>query len=105
MRVKLTYVLVIFLLTTTSVHAQKTFGDPSCGSWVEGRKELSAKTVGNMSWLMGYITGLSVVSNKNPWKDIDGESIQLWVDKFCQNNPFEKLSGAGVVMLSEILKK
>ncbi len=83
-----------------------TLGVRTCGNWVkEAKTPNSCAAIANQSWLVGYITGLAVGSNKDFLKDSDTDSLFLWVTNYCQKNPLEKLDSAGYALAEELIKK
>lgn len=98
--------LVIFglMLTAMELGAQtlQLRGVRSCGEWVKD-KEMPA--IGNQAWLVGYLSGIAVATNKSFLRGTDNESIYLWVDNYCQANPLKSVAEAGVILHFELVKQ
>ena len=95
---------VVFL---NPVQASTTFGNSDCGEWVN--KSKSTPTM--RSWLIGYMSGLSVMhtlNNKNddPLDKINSvQQIYVWMDNYCQNNPLKSVMYGGTTLFIELGKK
>lgn len=79
-------------------------GPVSCGDWVKDRKGDSWAQAVNIYWITGYITAYN---NQTPdvyniLGSTDMESVFLWMDKYCQENPLSNLS-SGMDILTEEL--
>jgi len=68
-------------------------GNRSCGLWVKDRKESDWEDIADRSWIVGYITAYNSqtpdvfdILNKT-----DTQSVFLWMDKYCQENPLSSL--------------
>lgn len=84
---------------------------PSCGDWVKTRKEGGWPEIANNFWLVGYFSGAASGTGKEFWGGfntgvgaLDHESVFLWMDKYCNNNPLKKVhEGAELLWLERIL--
>jgi len=101
-------VLVLsFAITTPAMAVDKdgTYeiqGNISCGVWAKDSGDAGWAFTVDHSWMAGYITAFNqqtpgVFSILNT---IDMESVYLWMDKYCQENPLSNL-----VVGMEILTK
>jgi len=81
----------------------------SCGKWVSVREhpELDVSTLEsfyNLGWIRGYITAYN--SQTPDTYDIQGntdlESIELWLDNFCKENPLKELGEAMQFLTDEL---
>jgi len=103
-------VLVLsFAITTPVTAADKDGsywqqGDISCGEWVKRRKKEDMAHLSLIFWIGGYITAHN--SHKpdvyNILGSTDMESVLLWMDKYCQDNPLNGLA-VGMDVLTEEL--
>jgi len=93
-------VLVLsFTITTPATAADKdnnynVQGPISCGIWVKDRQKGGWEFASDVYWIGGYITAYNAqtpdvfdILNKT-----DMESVFLWMDKYCQENPLRKLA-------------
>jgi hypothetical protein len=73
-------------------------GAESCGVWVKDREDesrgRSAGSTLNITWLLGYLSGLSAATGKDFWdkpnvNSLDNESVALWMDNYCRANPLK----------------
>ena len=98
--------LATIVLTTLVIDAQALTmrGPPSCGAWI---KERSQGMVGlaNLSWLVGFLSGLANGTNKDFIKGTDNDSLSLWVDNYCRSNPLDSVDDAGLSLAMELIKQ
>jgi len=103
-------VLVLsFAITTPVIAADKdsmyaTQGPISCGIWVKDRQKDGWAFASDALWIAGYITAYNSqtpdvfdILNKT-----DMESVFLWMDKFCQENPLNKMAQGMEVLTNEL---
>jgi len=69
-------------------------GTISCGEWVKHRKEHDFTSIAFEYWIIGYISAYNYVKPDvyNIMGSADVVSIELWMDKYCQENPLGRLS-------------
>jgi len=79
-------------------------GTMSCGNWVKDRKEDSWNHIVDMSWISGYITAYNMQTPDvhNILGSTDLESVYLWIDKYCQENPLSKLAVGMEILTAEL---
>ncbi|VTU43077.1 hypothetical protein E5P1_00428 (plasmid) [Variovorax sp. PBL-E5] len=55
-------------------------------------------------WLLGYLSGLSMRHEppNDPLADLSPEQANLWMDKFCRENPLSNLQIGGSRLFSEL---
>ena len=79
-------------------------GISSCGEWVKERTADSVLSWQDKTWIAGYLTAYNR-QTPDTW-DIQGntdiESIFLWLDKYCRENPLENLGGAMADLTEEL---
>jgi len=65
-----------------------------CGKWVAARKAGGSSSWQYEAWLAGYLSGLAAGLNVEFWRAKGGtlstEATELYVDKWCANNPLGK---------------
>ncbi len=103
---KLAIALATMLLLIQPVFGQASFGVLDCGQWI------SRKNNTDKAWVLGYMTGLSVMTTiantkQGDWlnKVNSAEQIFLFVDNYCQKNPLKTVEDAGYALFSELIKK
>ena len=106
LKIKNLSIAIIFnLFVLNPASAVITFGIPDCGQWVNSKNET------RKAWLLGYMSGLSVMhelndSKDDPLKKINSaQQIFLWMDNYCQNNPLKDVSDGGGALFIELMKK
>ena len=92
-------------LTVSNAEAVATRGVPSCGTWVKETNEDQWQIVATRGWLVGFLTGLAVASDKDVLRGTDNASWYLWVNNYCQANPLKKLDSAGYILFLELSKQ
>jgi hypothetical protein len=75
----------------------------SCGKWVETRKNNSSSQ--REAWIAGYLSGVAYESENNVFVSIDAESIYLWTDKYCAENPLNEVAVAAYNLFLELKYK
>ena len=110
------YLLIIVLLFTFALVTAKDKdgqysiqGARSCGEWVKDRKKGGWEDVGweeiaDRGWIIGYISAYNMqTSGVYDNKGSTGlESIYLWMDKYCQENPLSHLGGGMKKLTNEL---
>ena len=68
-------------------------GSRSCGEWAKARKANDLNEVVIKNWIAGHINAYNSVTPDvyDIMGGIDLESVCLWMDKYCQENPLSKL--------------
>ena len=102
---KKTFFLIILQLLVSSAFAVTVMGNRSCGNWIEGRQTGGISDVAASAWLVGYLSGLAVESNKDILASADGPSLFLWMDKYCRENALDRLEKAGYILSIELAGK
>ncbi|MFC7460601.1 hypothetical protein [Hydrogenophaga defluvii] len=80
-------------------------GARSCGQWIESRTERGSKKVGSEAWLMGYLSGMAMVSGKDAIQRTDSSSIYAWMDSYCKSKPLSDTAEGGVHLFFDLLRK
>ena len=108
---KLIYTLITiitFSCISINANAVEVRGVNSCGEWVsekEIRRADGLFLITQQQWILGFLSGYATRSNTDILKDIDADSIFLWVDNYCRTNPFKKLDDAGTTLFNELKKQ
>lgn len=79
-------------------------GAAPCGQWVADEAN-SVSRIAKNGWLLGYLSGLSVGTNKSFLSGTDNASIFLWVTNYCNTNPLNDLDDAGDAIFYELRRK
>ena len=79
-------------------------GDVSCGRWVKDRKEHGWQYIANIHWIVGHITAYNKQTPDvyDILGSTDVQSVYLWMDKYCQENPLSNLSIGMIVLTNEL---
>ena len=99
--------LLTFLLASNQVNAVEVRGMPSCGTWVKDRRdgEVNWAHLTNISWLIGFLSGLASATGRDALTGTNNDSIVLWMDNFCQANPLKDIEDGGTLLFIELAKK
>ncbi|MDD5176246.1 MAG: hypothetical protein PHQ05_07495 [Sterolibacterium sp.] len=80
-------------------------GATSCGEWVAQRKKSDNLALSNASWLVGFLSGLSVGSGRNFLGSQDNASIFTWMDKYCGEHPLRDTASGAKDLMNELQQK
>lgn len=72
-------------------------GSGTCQAYLDAKAHNSVQdAVKDLTWLLGYMSGLAVATHVNILgSDDNAESMLKWVDTYCQLYPAKYLSDAG----------
>lgn len=96
-----TALLFCFSSLAQNITVQGTY---SCGFYVKSRELGSTSPP---SWLLGFLSGANVYGSHKVdlLKNVDHDSLFLWMDKYCKENPLEFMEAGARLLLNELLKK
>jgi len=82
----------------------RSLGTQPCEFWTtERKKEPSGlAATGILTWIYGFLTAANYLT-PNTYDvafGVENSTIRQWVDKYCAQNPDEKISTAAVALLS-----
>lgn len=80
-------------------------GARSCGDWVMARKENNSWDAFSMKgWIAGYFTAFDMQTEGvySILGSTGDESVYLWMDKYCQENPLKNMGVAMEQLTSEL---
>lgn len=101
-------VAALTLFVATSAHADVTIrGAHSCGEWMEAHRssDPSIRSVVAERWVVGYFSGMAIVSGKDILKGTDNASIFLWITNYCRANPLSDTADASTTLSLELIKR
>ena len=109
MKTKFCIILMTLIFSQGALAQIIIKGATSCGTWVE--EEAKHKAPGqyintSRTWLVGYLSGLAVASDKNFWGRqgvnlLDNASAYLWIDNYCRANPLKSIDDGGIALFLE----
>ena len=90
-------------------------GPRSCSYWLKNRGSektvpySSIQSIGAMSdstWLFGFVSGYNAAypTDKNLLAEIDADTISLWMDRYCADNPKSDLYNGTHKLFEELQK-
>jgi hypothetical protein len=101
----------LFLFFTSVIFSTHSFAQNvtvlntfSCGSYVESRVR---RDVVPSIWVLGFLSGANVFNQRkiDILQTIDRESILLWMDKRCKDNPLEYVEDGAALLMQELAQK
>lgn len=105
---KKTILAILAALSVLTINAQAVtvMGARSCGNWVRDRQNEQAwSTLADEAWLVGFLSGNSVSTQKDFLAGVSAEPLYLWVDNYCRANPLNDLSDAGFYLSIELIRR
>lgn len=81
-----------------------SFADTSCGTWAASASNPNARAQ-YYYWFRGFVTGFNY---SNPSRQISAErmpsqeTMELYVDKYCRDNPLNPFVSAGIQLVKEL---
>jgi len=102
-------VLVLSFTFATPIIARVNYdytaqGEESCGQWVNFRNEGGWELAYSFGWIAGYISAYNrqTPGVYNILGSTDIDSVILWMDKYCQENPLSNLTTGMDVLTDEL---
>jgi|ERR1039457_2693779 hypothetical protein len=81
-----------------------SYTDISCGQWVNSSSSESARAQ-YVSWFRGFVSGYNFGNPNNQvlqGKMPDEQTLFLFVDKYCHDNPLNPFVSAGFKLVEEL---
>ena len=94
----LAFALALLASTANAQGITIEAGKLDCGQWAKARKEQSSSHY--ETFIVGFLNGLALGRDIEFWQprgkpNISWDSVQLWMDSYCQKKPLElALTGA-----------
>jgi len=100
--------LSVVLLEPVSAFANwiKGAGWSSCGTWTAARRANGFDAQIQVSWVLGYLSGLNDSLDKNHdfLAGQDAQGITAWIDNFCAAQPLKQIFDAADALREELAK-
>ena len=93
--------IITFNCITINANAVAIRGMGDCGEWVANKDN----NVRYKGWLLGYMSGLASASSTDVLANSSPQSIFVWMDNYCNTNPLEHVSNAGITLFYELKKQ
>lgn len=85
------------------------YGTQGCGKYVAAIEDAKRGDTANLylfvSWMQGFVSFASLKNDTDYLKNVDRESIQLWLENYCKANPLDSFSIAVTDLLGTLMKK
>jgi len=98
-------VLALLLLAGAGVDGATIRGVPSCTYWLQDREPGGHSSYFNAMWLVGYLSGAAVHSDKDVLRAVDSESIAVWMDNYCKANASRSVAEGGEALFNEVARR
>lgn len=97
----LIFILLCFSICNTS-NAVMMDGYATCGQWVS---EGGWAHKSDRAWILGYLSGKAASTGEDVLRNTDKESIALWMDQYCKNNPLNDTADGARTLFKELIKR
>ena len=97
--------LAVLLLAGSGVDGATIRGVPSCAYWLQDREPGGHSSYFNAMWLVGYLSGAAVHSEKDILSTVDSESIAVWMDNYCKANASRNVAEGGEALFNEMARR
>jgi hypothetical protein len=84
-----------------------SFADTSCGTWDTSKSDIARRQL-YVYWFRGFVSGFNFANTKEQVTlDAmpDNETLVLYVDKFCRENPLRPFTFAAFDLVKELQRK
>ena len=108
---KIIYILLtIITFSCISINANAVLarGVVGCGKWIAASERKASDGylfIFYQGWVLGFLSGSAVQTNKDILKNTDNESLYLWIDNYCRANPLKSLIYGSDALFEELKKK
>ena len=98
---------MIFGLCISNVQAVTFMGSGtiSCGSYLKEKESMQFVHLGNISWIVGFLSGVASASGDDVLKNTDSNAIEAAVTKYCQENPLQNVMDASTNVYFQLKKR
>lgn len=98
-------IAALMFVCASGVWAQDVMvkGFVSCGIWVKERSNKTLAAHAYQLWLLGFLSGKSMESKVDVLSTTENESLYLWVDNYCKQNPLKTTAFAGQELFVELV--
>jgi hypothetical protein len=96
------FLLVGLLVATGAYSAVMAIDSASCEEWKSDQG--MSKSLDQM-WLLGYLSGMTVRTDKDLLKGIEVTTIYQWMDNYCVDNLLKGVVDGGIDLYSELKKQ
>jgi hypothetical protein len=106
---KVSLFMILWISLTSLAHAERiavhSFEDTSCGAW---KRSLENEVVRAqyIYWFRGFVSGYNYASRQNQVSlgaMPDPETLSLYIDKYCMENPLQGFVGAAFRLVEDLV--
>jgi hypothetical protein len=72
-------------------------GPDSCEIWTADHQAASVDWVGDVEWILGFLSGIGIGSSGafDPLHGLEASAVVAWMDSYCLDHPLEQITDAG----------
>jgi hypothetical protein len=72
-------------------------GPDSCAIWTADHQAASVDWVGDVEWILGFLSGIGIGSSGafDPLHGLEASAVVAWMDSYCLDHPLEQITDAG----------
>lgn len=105
------YYICLIPLSAASDTGPRTFAifgftEASCGAWVKSQENEAVRQT-YLFWFRGFASGHNFASHSHqvpPGGMPDNETLSLFIDKYCRENPLDTFDKAAFSLVQQIRK-
>lgn len=81
-------------------------GLTTCGTWLAERGDSRQQQAWSLDhqWVLVWVSAAGYYYVQGGLRDTDANSIAAWVDKYCRENPLNKIKDAAKSLVTELSK-
>jgi hypothetical protein len=86
-------------------------GTISCGEYVASSQAQEQMYFSALNWVQGFMTAINIKRSEEIGKpslignDLDPDSASLWLEKYCRENPLNRLDDAALALVDELIAR
>ena len=85
----LTCIVVALLAAPAHAFTYAGTGTASCGEWTSERRNPYGGA--GQQWVLGFLAGAADYGGPDAFDGTDAEGVWAWIDRYCWQNPTDKL--------------
>lgn len=98
--------LVITCLMVSNAEATVNLvGSRGCGEWANAKTTNKTDYQAMSVWVLGFLNGLAIATDRDVLRGFDVFSISLWMDKYCASNPLSDVPDGAIALFAELKKR
>ena len=102
------FALVLVVCNTAKATTIQGHGTQSCGVWIEEHRKASTMSLGQDTWLTGFLTGYNFYGPQPNGDILRGTDIRgavAWMTNYCTANSLETIADASNELIKTLLAR